>query len=59
MSCQIDFEPIGRRAHCEAGLTVLEIAHRAGVQLAAVCGGKGTCGQCKVQYPRGESISAK
>jgi len=54
MPCQIDFEPIGRRAQCEPGLTVLEIAHRAGVQLAAVCGGKGTCGQCKVQIREGK-----
>lgn len=53
MPCQIDFEPIGRRAFCEPGLTVLEIAHRAGVQLAAVCGGKGTCGKCKVQIREG------
>ncbi len=53
MPCQIDFEPIGRRVDCELGLTVLEIAHRAGVQLAAVCGGKGTCGQCKIQIREG------
>ena len=49
MSSGFHFEPIGHRAHCKAGLTVLEIAHRAGVPLAAVCGGKGTCGQWKVQ----------
>ena len=52
--CQVDFEPIGRRALCEPGLTILEIARRAGVQLAAVCGGVGTCGQCKVQIREGE-----
>ncbi len=54
MPCQVDFEPIGRRALCEPGLTILEIARRAGVQLAAVCGGVGTCGQCKVQIREGE-----
>ena len=54
MPCQVDFEPIGRRALCEPGLTILEIARRAGVQLAAVCGGAGTCGQCKVQILEGE-----
>ena len=54
MPCEVDFEPIGRRAQCEPGLTILDIARRAGVQLAAVCGGKGTCGQCKVQIRAGE-----
>jgi len=54
MPCQVDFEPIGRRALCEPGLTILEIARRAGVQLAAVCGGVGTCGQCKVQIREGK-----
>ena len=54
MPCQIDFEPIGRRAQCEPGLTILEIARRAGVQLAALCGGIGTCGRCQVQVREGE-----
>ena len=39
MSFEIDFEPIGRRVRSETGATILDAAQRAGVMLAAVCGG--------------------
>lgn len=44
----IDFEPIGRRGPCPHGATLMECARLLGVGLAAVCGGNGTCGRCKV-----------
>lgn len=44
----VDFEPIGRRGPCKRGLHLLECAHHLGVGLAAVCGGHGTCGRCRV-----------
>lgn len=46
---KIDFEPIGKRIEAEAGITILEAAHSAGIDLVAVCGGAGSCGQCQVQ----------
>lgn len=46
---RIDFEPIGKRIEVEAGITILEAAHSAGIDLVAVCGGAGSCGQCQVQ----------
>lgn len=46
---KIDFEPIGKRIDVTEGITILEAAHNAGIDLVAVCGGAGTCGQCKVQ----------
>lgn len=46
---KIDFEPIGKRIEAEAGITILEAAHAAGIDLVAVCGGAGSCGQCQVQ----------
>ncbi|MGQ9628157.1 MAG: ASKHA domain-containing protein [Anaerolineae bacterium] len=49
----VDFEPIGRRAEAEEGETILEVARRAGVGLAAICGGKGTCGRCRVRVVEG------
>lgn len=49
VSYQIDFEPVGRRVQVTESVTVLQAARDAGVGLAAVCGGKGTCGRCRVQ----------
>jgi uncharacterized 2Fe-2S/4Fe-4S cluster protein (DUF4445 family) len=54
MSFEIDFEPIGRRVRCETGATILDAAQRAGVMLAAVCGGDGSCGRCIVRVMDGQ-----
>lgn len=53
-SCQVDFEPIGRRVTCNAEETLLDAARRAGVMLNAVCGGEGVCGRCIVRVLEGE-----
>jgi uncharacterized 2Fe-2S/4Fe-4S cluster protein (DUF4445 family) len=50
----IDFEPLGRRAQVPQGTTLLEAARQAGVGLSAVCGGSGTCGDCRVRIVAGE-----
>ena len=50
---KIDFEPVGRRGECPAGLSLLEAAQRLGVDLVSLCGGKGTCHRCKVQVLSG------
>lgn len=49
----IIFEPLGRRTQVETGLTVLEAARTAGVELVALCGGEGACGACRVQLVEG------
>ncbi len=54
MSIEVDFEPIGRRVAIEPGATILDAAQRAGVMLAAVCGGEGTCGRCVVRVMAGQ-----
>jgi uncharacterized 2Fe-2S/4Fe-4S cluster protein (DUF4445 family) len=53
MMYTIDFEPIGRRVTAREGETILHVAQRGGVGLAAVCGGTGTCGRCLVQVMSG------
>lgn len=53
MSFIVDFQPIGCRVEAEAGETILSVAQRGGVGLAAVCGGAGTCGRCLVQVMSG------
>lgn len=53
-SFSIDLEPVGRRAAVPAGTTLLGAAQSAGVEIAAVCGGAGTCGKCRVQCIEGK-----
>jgi uncharacterized 2Fe-2S/4Fe-4S cluster protein (DUF4445 family) len=45
---EVDFEPAGRRVRVEPGTQLLEAARSAGIGLASVCGGDGTCGRCRV-----------
>ena len=56
-TCQVDFEPIGKRIAVAPGVTVLEAARQAGLPLASACGGVGRCGQCRVSILSG-SVSA-
>ena len=53
----VDFEPIGRRGPCPHGATLMECARLLGVGLAAVCGGNGTCGRCKVIPANASAVS--
>ena len=45
---EIDFEPIGKRVDVAPGTDLLDAARQAGIGLASVCGGEGTCGRCRV-----------
>jgi uncharacterized 2Fe-2S/4Fe-4S cluster protein (DUF4445 family) len=51
---QIDFEPIGKRVTAGREQSLLAIAQEAGIALAAVCGGVGICGACKVRLVAGQ-----
>ncbi len=46
---RVDFEPLGRHASCQDEASILEAARQAGVSIASICGGEGTCGRCKVE----------
>ncbi|MFN8597527.1 MAG: ASKHA domain-containing protein [Anaerolineae bacterium] len=50
---EIDFEPIGKRVDVAPGTNLLEAARQAGIGLASVCGGEGTCGRCRVTIMSG------
>ncbi len=54
---RVDFQPVGRRGVIRPGQTLLEAAQAAGVGLASVCGGAGTCEECRVRVLTG-SLSA-
>jgi uncharacterized 2Fe-2S/4Fe-4S cluster protein (DUF4445 family) len=51
---RIDFEPLGRRSEILSGQTLLDAAQSAGVGLASVCGGVGTCEECRVRLAAGK-----
>ena len=52
-ACTIEFEPVGRRGKCQRNESLLACAHRLGVGLSSICGGKGTCHSCQVQVLSG------
>jgi len=49
----IDLEPVGRRAEIIPGMTLLEAAQSAGVELVSLCGGAGLCDGCRVRLVEG------
>ncbi len=51
---KIDFQPIGRRINAECEAKIFQVTRDYGVGLASLCGGKGTCGKCKVRIVSGE-----
>ena len=52
------FEPSGLRLLVESGTTILDAARLVGLDIANDCGGRGTCGKCKVtMHPAGEPTS--
>jgi uncharacterized 2Fe-2S/4Fe-4S cluster protein (DUF4445 family) len=49
----IEFQPVGRRGQFPSGQSVLECSRALGVGISSVCGGKGTCGKCRIQMVTG------
>ncbi len=47
------FQPSRVRGKIKNGVTILEAARTLGAGLESVCGGKGTCGKCKVKIEEG------
>ncbi|HUN23147.1 MAG TPA: ASKHA domain-containing protein [Anaerolineales bacterium] len=47
------FLPSGRRERFESGTTVLDAARQVGLGIESICGGKLTCGKCKVRVESG------
>ncbi|MFW5841504.1 MAG: ASKHA domain-containing protein, partial [Planctomycetota bacterium] len=49
----LTLQPAGRRVWALAGTSVLEAVARAGLVIDTPCGGKGTCGKCRVRIVEG------
>ncbi len=52
--CHIRFNPVGRSIYVPPGTGILEASRQAGVNITAVCGGNGKCGQCRVIINEGD-----
>ena len=50
----VTFQPSGRKVYVLPGTRLIEAAARAGLLLRNPCGGRGTCGKCRIQLTRGE-----
>lgn len=50
----IVFQPYGKRIRASKDDNMLEIARGAGINIRSICGGKGSCGKCKVIIRKGE-----
>ncbi|MFW6132863.1 MAG: ASKHA domain-containing protein [Planctomycetota bacterium] len=47
---KVTFQPQGRTIYVLPGTKVVEAAARAGLPVETPCGGRGTCGKCRVQF---------
>ena len=58
-SIRVVFEPDGKSVYVMRGSSIVEAAGEAGIILANPCGGRGTCGNCKVELPHGAPPPSK
>ena len=55
----IVFQPSGVRGLVNEGTTILDAARELGAGLESICGGKGTCGKCKIVIETGHFAKYK
>ena len=51
----VKFEPMGITCQLEAGESLFQAAVKAGVRISASCGGRETCGKCKIRILEGST----
>ncbi len=49
---EVVFQPYGKRKNFPAGINIWEAGKALGIDISSVCGGKGTCGKCKVRVSK-------
>jgi uncharacterized 2Fe-2S/4Fe-4S cluster protein (DUF4445 family) len=52
---EVTYQPFGKSTRVPPGTTVFSAAHWIGLPIDSTCGGRGTCGKCKVQIVEGSS----
>ena len=55
MKLAVTYRPSGTVAQVPSGTTLFHAAHWAGIPIASTCGGRGTCGKCKVRVLDGSA----
>lgn len=56
---KVTFLPEGKEVEVKEGTTLFEAAEKAGVYVNSVCGGEGTCGECRLQVMQGKAKTDK
>src|SRR3982751_6211505 len=51
----VTYQPSATTAHVPAGTTLFHAAHWAGIAIESTCGGRGTCGKCRVRVIDGRA----
>ena len=54
----VTFQPAGRRGEIAAGKTIIEASRELGVELESSCGGRRSCGKCRVRIAKGNLAAA-
>ena len=52
----LTFLPQERQTHAPAGMSIFNAANWVGLAIDSTCGGRGTCGKCKVKFIEGDSF---
>ncbi|MCL5771070.1 MAG: ASKHA domain-containing protein [Actinobacteria bacterium] len=52
---KIEVEPIGKRFFIDEPANCLKSIQDAGIEIKSVCGGKGTCGKCRIMFMNGSA----
>lgn len=50
---EVNYQPFDRTTRVPPGTTLFSAAHWIGLPIDSTCGGRGTCGKCKVRVTRG------
>jgi uncharacterized 2Fe-2S/4Fe-4S cluster protein (DUF4445 family) len=53
MKCKVLFQPSGRRGYVDRGKDLLQAARDLGVDIESICGGRQSCGKCRVRVEEG------
>ncbi len=53
MKCKVLFQPSGRRGYVDRGKNLLQAAWDLGVDIESICGGRQSCGKCRVRIEEG------
>lgn len=56
---KVTFQPANKSVEVPNGDTISQAAVAAGVQIESTCGGKGTCGKCKVEIKAGRVLACQ